>query len=43
LLPLLIRDAPSKPAAETLKRFSKLATLCVIAITAGFSAAAWLG
>ena len=34
LLPLLIlvRDAPSKPAAETLKRFSKLATLCVIAI-----------
>src|SRR4029079_11008414 len=34
LLPLLIlvRDAPSKPAAETLRRFSKLATLCVIAI-----------
>ena len=34
MLPLLIlvRDAPSKPAAETLKRFSKLATLCVIAI-----------
>jgi copper resistance protein D len=34
LLPLLIlvRDAPPRPAAETLKRFSKLATLCVIAI-----------
>src|SRR5262249_10838705 len=34
LLPLLIlvRDAPPRPAALTLKRFSKLATLCVIAI-----------
>jgi putative copper resistance protein D len=34
LLPLLIlvRDAPPKPAAEALRRFSKLATLCVLAI-----------
>ena len=34
LLPLLIlvRDAPPKPAAETLRRFSKLGTFCVIAI-----------
>jgi putative copper resistance protein D len=34
LLPLLIlvRDAPPKPAAETLRRFSKLATFCVAAI-----------
>ena len=34
LLPLLIlvRDAPPKPAAEALRRFSKLATLCVVAI-----------
>ena len=34
LLPLLIlvRDVPPEPAAEVLRRFSKLATLCVIAI-----------
>jgi copper resistance protein D len=34
LLPLLIpvRDAPPKPTAEALRRFSKLATLCVLAI-----------
>jgi putative copper export protein len=34
LLPLLIlvRDAPPKPAAKALRRFSKLATLCVLAI-----------
>jgi putative copper export protein len=51
LLPLLIlvRDAPPKPAAEALRRFSKLATLCVLAIagTACFQGwvlvAAWLG
>jgi copper resistance protein D len=29
---ILVRDAPPKLAAETLRRFSKLATFCVIAI-----------
>src|SRR6478672_4998671 len=29
---ILVRDAPPGPAAETLRRFSKLATFCVIAI-----------
>jgi len=45
---ILVRDARPEPSAETLRRFSKLATLCVIAIRrncllpgAGFSAAVW--
>jgi copper resistance protein D len=44
LLPLLIlvRDAPPKPAAETLKRFSKLATFCVIAIAGTACLQGWV-
>ena len=44
LLPLLIlvRDAPPKPAAETLRRFSKLATFCVIAIAGTACFQGWI-
>lgn len=44
LLPLtiLIRDAPPKQAAEVLRRFSKLATLCVVAIAGTACLQGWV-
>jgi putative copper export protein len=44
LLPLLIlvRDAPPKQAAEVLRRFSKLATLCVVAIAGTAGLQGWV-
>jgi putative copper export protein len=44
LLPLtiLVRDAPPKQAAEALRRFSKLATLCVVAIAGTACLQGWI-
>jgi putative copper resistance protein D len=44
LLPLLIlvRDSPPKQAADVLRRFSKLATLCVVAIAGTACLQGWI-
>src|SRR5262245_48722467 len=44
LLPplILVRDALPKPAAETLRRFSRLATLCAIAIAGTACSQGWV-